>query len=177
MYSDASVEPGQQPRLGWILLQDSGQLCAARILDVDSHTLKEWIPRKQQIFAAETFCFPAAIIDQPGFFCDADVIWFADNEATASSIIRGASCPEDVHGLAEVTFAMVAALRCRLWVEWVDSASNPSDGLSREGLQNARFGALAQRARPDLRHGSRQSIALLSVLTLSSDLQGSDTGS
>ena len=26
---------------------------------------------------------------------------------------------------------------CRIWFEWIDSKSNPSDGLSRDGLDDA----------------------------------------
>ena len=39
---------------------------------------------------------------------------------------------------------MMAVLRYRLWVEWIDSASNPSDGLSRAGLSDALFGHCAE---------------------------------
>ena len=27
-----------------------------------------------------------------------------------------------------------ATLGCRVWIEWIDSDSNPSDGLSRKGM-------------------------------------------
>ena len=56
---------------------------------------------KTHIMAAETFCFPAAILDQTDFFAGHDIVWFCDNEAAVSSIIRGAAQPEDISGLAE----------------------------------------------------------------------------
>ena len=42
--------------------------------------------------------------------------------------------------MPEVEVAVQAAhllwlhLGCRVWIEWIDSASNPADGLSRQGL-------------------------------------------
>ena len=87
-------------------------------------------------------------MESPEFFVDQDVIWLADNEASVSTIIRGACQPEDINGLAEATFVMMAVLRCRLWVEWIDSASNPSDGLSRTGLSDPLYGNCAEVATP-----------------------------
>ena len=105
--------------------------------------MRGWIERKTQICAAETFCFPAAIIDAPDFFRNHDVLWFCDNEAAVSTIIRGACVPEDINGFAEATAILSAKLGCRLWVEWVDSKSNPSDGLSRAGLGDVEYGRVA----------------------------------
>ena len=85
------------------------------------------------MFAAETFCFPAAILDCPEFFAGQDIVWFADNEASVSTIIRGACTIDDIHDLAEATMDMIALHRCWLWVDWIDSNSNPADELSGQG--------------------------------------------
>ena len=45
--------------------------------------------------------------------------------------------------LAEATMVMMALLRCRLWVERIDSNSNSADGLSRQGLKDPLFGTNA----------------------------------
>ena len=71
------------------------------------------------------------------------MLWFSDNEAAVSTIIRGACEPEDINGLAEATTILSARLGARIWVEWIDSKSNPSDGLSREGLGAVDYGHLA----------------------------------
>ena len=75
-----------------------------------------------------------ASVADPRLFCGRDVLCFIDNEAAASTIIRGATREEDVQGIAELTQFLWAALQCRVWIEWIDSDSNPSDGLSRDGL-------------------------------------------
>ena len=60
-----------------------------------------------------------------------DILWFIDNEAAASSLFRGSSKEQDVHAIAQVSHLLYHHLQCRVWIEWVDSHSNPSDGLSR----------------------------------------------
>ena len=65
-----------------------------------------------------------------------DVLIFVDNEAAVSALIRGASRVADAAQLTELFHALLLRLAARAWVEWVDSDSNPADGLSRRGLQD-----------------------------------------
>ena len=62
------------------------------------------------------------------------MIWFVDNEAAVSTLIRGAAKPEDLDRVAACASVSLLQLSCRVWWEWIDSKSNPSDGLSRKGL-------------------------------------------
>ena len=59
-----------------------------------------------------------------------------DNEAAAACLIRGGSKQEDVHLLAQYSQLLCHSLNARLWIEWIDSESNPSDGLSRLGISD-----------------------------------------
>ena len=72
-------------------------------------------------------------------FAGQDIIWFADNEASVTTIIRGACTPNDINDFAGATMAMMALQ----WLEWIDSNSNPADGLSRQELADPLFGAIA----------------------------------
>ena len=96
-----------------------------------------WTERKQQIFPAETAAVPIAfcLLQQAVF--QRDVIAFVDNEAAVSALIRGSSRVVDAAQLAELLHAILLRLSCRVWVEWIDSNSNPADGLSRQGLLDA----------------------------------------
>ena len=38
--------------------------------------------------------------------------------------------------MVEAIHLLQAVLNVRVWVEWIDSASNPADGLSRGGLED-----------------------------------------
>ena len=65
-----------------------------------------------------------------------DVIFFVDNEAAVAACIRGASRCDDVGLIVQAIQWEALKLDCRLWFEWIDSKSNPSDGLSRDGLDD-----------------------------------------
>ena len=109
--------------------------------------MKAWKVRRQQICAAEAFAVITALEDTPEAFRGRDIVWFIDNEAACASLVRGASSQEDIAGIAETAQWLCMRLQCRIWYEWVDSASNPSDGLSREGLLCPRYGKLARVAK------------------------------
>ena len=132
IYSDASFEDGVL-RLGWIIFplrgRPFGGTCA-----VPTAVLDAWTPRKQQIFPGESLCGLLVPWLHGPALRHHDLLWFIDNEAAVSSLIRGASSQEDVHLIAQFSHAFLHTLQCRVWYEWTDSASNPSDGLSRDGL-------------------------------------------
>ena len=48
-------------------------------------------------------------------------------------MMRG-SCGPDVSAIVNVVQWLLFQVDCRPWFEWVDSSSNCSDGLSRDGL-------------------------------------------
>ena len=61
-------------------------------------------------------------------------MWFIDNEAACSSMVRGGSTAEDVAEIAAIAHLLLLKFQIKVWFEWIDSDSNPSDGLSRDGL-------------------------------------------
>ena len=76
-----------------------------------------------------------------------EVIWFVDNKVARATLIRRASSQEDVTAVAEVVFILSLKLDCRVRFEWIDSKSNPLDGLSRDGLACPEWGLWAKEAR------------------------------
>ena len=95
-----------------------------------------WTDRRQQIFPAETAAVPIALAKLQAHSAGRDVIAFVDNEAAVSALVRGASRATDAAQLVELAHALLLKLGCRLWIEWVDSLSNPADGLSRDGVED-----------------------------------------
>ena len=95
-----------------------------------------WLPRVQQIFAAEAFAALALPPQHAELLRGRDIVWFIDNLASCSSLIRGGSAQEDVEQIALASHLLLMVLGCRVWFEWVDSGSNPADGLSRDGLDD-----------------------------------------
>ena len=100
-------------------------------------TLDSWCGRKQQIYPGEALAALVVPLLQPHFFQAADVLWFIDNEAAVASLVRANSQQPDVHLICLFAHAWIFKHGTRIWYEWIDSSSNPSDGLSRAGLADA----------------------------------------
>lgn len=133
VYTDASFEANKL-RLGWVVfaqppLKPIGGTCA-----VPQAVLEEWVPRKQQIFPGEALCLLILPMLLPDILKGRDLLWFIDNQAAVAAAVKTASAEEDVFEIAHMTALLRARLQCRCWFEWIDSDSNPSDGLSRDGL-------------------------------------------
>ena len=43
---------------------------------------------------------------------------------------------EDIDAVAALTTVQAAKLKSSIWFEWIDSDSNPADGLSRDGVED-----------------------------------------
>ena len=92
--------------------------------------------RKTQIYAAEVFAILAAVHEHLIELASRDVIFFIDNEAACAAMVRGSSSEEDVGAVVNAVHWLLFRVDCRPWFEWVDSKSNCSDGLSRDGLED-----------------------------------------
>ena len=61
-----------------------------------------------------------------------DNIWFVDNTAALGGIVKRASGLAVSEAIIAESWMKAFALKVRLWVEYVDSSGNWSDGISRE---------------------------------------------
>ena len=134
LYSDTEFTEGHLPRIGFILYRDVPLVPLGFSMVLPHSMVRDWVERRMQIFPAETAAVPLALATLQEAVQGRDVVAFCDNEAAVSTLVRGASKAEDVTLLAELTHAFLLVLGCRLWVDWVDSKSNPADGLSRDGI-------------------------------------------
>ena len=66
-----------------------------------------------------------------------DVLWFIDNTAACSAMIKGASPVRDCSEMALIASTALASIQSRPWFEYVASHQNPADPLSREGYHDA----------------------------------------
>ena len=132
IYSDASFEKGTL-RVGWVLMTSPplGVSCL-----VPSEVTDSWIERHQQIYPGETLCGLLVPWVHGDILAGRDLLWFVDNEAAVSSLIKGSSGQEDVHAIVQLAHLIFQKRQIRPWIEWIDSASNPSDGLSRLGIED-----------------------------------------
>jgi hypothetical protein len=86
--------------------------------------------------AAEAVAVLTALVLTPKALANRELVWFIDNESALSSLIRGGSKAEDVGHVAACTQLAMLEHSCAAWYEWIDSASNPADGLSRDGIKD-----------------------------------------
>ena len=131
-YSDASFEDGEL-RMGWVLFEQGHQPVGYSCV-VPPSEIATWVVREQQIYVGESLAILTALRAMPQRFAQRSVLWFLDNQASLSSLIRGTSTQDDVHELVQGVHLTLHQLSCRCWWEWVDTESNISDGLSRSGV-------------------------------------------
>ena len=132
VYSDASFEQGEL-RLGWVLFPGPWRTLGGTCL-VPQAVLDSWADRRQQIYPGETLAVLAVPMLYADLFQNRDVLWFLDNQASLATALTGASTQDDVHELSHLAAVCRVRTSTRMWFDWIDSESNPSDGLSRLGL-------------------------------------------
>ena len=118
-----------------------------------------FIQRLTQIYPAETLVQWIATRHQPDVMAGKVMVLFIDNQAAMVALTSGSSRAADAAWLSHVTHLLWFQLGIRVWVEWVDSESNPADGLSREGLGDPWTQAQAVRLRWDLEEVSPPPVA------------------
>ncbi|CAE8595290.1 unnamed protein product [Polarella glacialis] len=137
-WSDAEYDPCQ-PSLGggvgYIVRYDGATIGAAARVPPDVIALL--LPRAQQIGQLEALVPLVALMNETELFKSSDVLWGIDNTSAEASLVRGYSTKSDTAAIVVATHLVAAYLDCRIFYFHVDSASNPSDGLSRDGLNDA----------------------------------------
>jgi hypothetical protein len=135
LYTDAEFHPEPVPtsRLGLVYMDTAFGSTRAGSIDVPAEVMNSFLHRETQIYACESFAGPVAAWNWAKHWKGRDVMWFVDNTAALSAMLKGSSPAQDVAHLMEIMHLRLAFFSCRIWLEWVDSAANPSDGLSRDG--------------------------------------------
>ena len=109
-------------------------ICASA--DLSQAALDSFLPRKQQIACCEAYACPVVPLNWPELLKGRDLIWWIDNQSVCSAMLRGSSSQSDLTQLMSIAHILLASLGTRFWIEWIDSDSNPSDGLSRKGTSD-----------------------------------------
>jgi len=137
VWTDAEYDP-DKPELGGgvgyvIQTPDRTVVGAAR---VPASMVKLLLPRKQQIGQLEALV-PYIVVFNETWLQGCDVWWGVDNTSAESSLIKGYSSKADTASIVACAHILFAACDIRPWFFHVDSDSNPSDGASRDGLDDA----------------------------------------
>ena len=132
-YNDASwPDPAEEetnpPRLGWLFLEPGD--AKAFTAKLTNQVVSRWLPRKQQIMCAEALA-PRTALHHSAARLN---IMVRGQSGCGEQSDPGSARPEEVGRIASMQATLAAQLSTQVWYEWVDSAPNPSDGLSRVGV-------------------------------------------
>ena len=61
-----------------------------------------------------------------------DVLFFIDNQSVCCALTKGCSRSWDICAMSSAWHLFSFKIGCKIWIEWVPSADNPADILSRE---------------------------------------------
>ena len=86
----------------------------------------------QPIAKCELAMLPILLYHEKHNLVDRDVVWLVDNTAALGGVIKGASGLAISEQLIAAFWMMAFALGTRLWIEYIDSKGNWSDGISRD---------------------------------------------
>jgi len=140
--SDASWEPGSASgtpgRVCFFLLDQQTSFRKGAVFDIkwDSPLLRHLEHRSSQIMAAELLGPMLALAFGGAFLRKASATFFMDNLSGLCAIVKGGSRRVDLAALANGIATGFVTKDCRAWIDYVESASNSTDGGSRVGVSD-----------------------------------------
>ena len=138
VYSDAAfgdLDDGLPGRAGWIAISPGGVM-RAYFWDLSPEKLEALSEKETHIALLEALPAVFAVLSLGEFLRGKPVIWFVDNQGSASSLVKGSSSDREVNRCVILAQWLWAYREILVWLEWVDSASNISDGVSRYGMRD-----------------------------------------
>lgn len=137
--SDAQVEPGAYPGGGYLLvdLLDGNRRGAWYVfkddcLELLGTSMEAIASGKQPIASCECAMLPFVLLREGEALRDRDIIWMVDNTAALGGAVKGTSGEQTLEKLIGLFWILTYRFQCRVWLEYVDSKSNWSDGISRD---------------------------------------------
>ena len=122
-----------------MLVHDPEGARLARYLQFKESELKAWNLSiqeieggKQPIALCEAAMLPLTLLALPEVYRGRRIVWYVDNTSATAAFVKGASANESLECIVAIFWLACFHLDCAIWLEWVDSESNWSDGLSRD---------------------------------------------
>ena len=133
--SDAAQDHPMQGSAGALILHPSGRRDAL-VLTVDDRLFALWNEHPAKIAQLELCVVAMTIASLASSLRAHHGLWFVDNIASLMSLIKGRSPTPELDIMSGMVHAMLCGLQCMIYWEWVASADNWSDGVSRLGLSD-----------------------------------------
>ena len=93
--------------------------------------MKEWGGSEHCIALIEQAALILGILKFKDILRERSVLWFEDNAAVLSGLVKGTSGHAKLDSGAASIHLLLAALGARTWLEYVESGAKWSDGASR----------------------------------------------
>ena len=103
-------------------------------VSVPPQVLANLVERKKQIGVLELLWLVLALFAWPALLRDACVLAFENNEGVRFSVIRAMSKHYDINALLSFFWLSANHLSCQIWMDRVASGDNPTDCLTKPGL-------------------------------------------
>ena len=130
--SDGRADESGPPSVGVVLFDpQTGRRCAVAAR-ITGDLLRAWGDPVQPIALVEQAAVLLGVCQFAGVLRGRPVLWFEDNAAVLAGLVKGSSSTADLDQGVAVIHLLLAALQVRVWFEYVESAANWSDGVSRE---------------------------------------------
>ena len=142
-FSDGSAPekgdpPGTKSQVGAVMLSWWRESPAGFGVVIPERLIKTWIPRENQIALIEIFAAVLFISHFGPELAGKRVLGLIDSESALDALIKGQSKFNDVILLLKVFWDLVAEHQIDIFLDRVSTDANPSDGLSRGALDEAR---------------------------------------
>ena len=131
LYTDASDVPERTPRqvLGAVLIDQDTILHT--YWPVSPAIISRWIQKKNHMSQLELLAAPLALATWRQRLERRDILLFIDNEGACANLVKGFSSQADSSAIVGQFWLMACSLELNIYVDRVESKSNPSDGPSR----------------------------------------------
>ena len=130
--------PGTKERVGAVMAAWWRQAPAGSSLAVPHQLIKTWIPRGNQIALVELFGAVLALSHFGAELAGKRVVMLIDSESALDALIKGQSKFSDVIKIVKIFWELVADYHLDLYLDKVSTDANPSDGLSRGKVEEAK---------------------------------------
>ena len=137
LYTDASDVPDRVPQraLGACLIDPSSQLFTYTSCEVPQTVVDTWLPKKSHMGQLELLAAVLALDTWQRRLAEASVLLFIDNDSAAANLVKGYSAKSDSAAIVGQFWLLAAHLQLSVYIDRVESKSNPSDGPSRLDFQ------------------------------------------
>lgn len=133
--SDAAHEGSGLGTGGFLFVNPQGRRLGS-VVHITQEVQQLWGNQAAIIAQLELLMVLQAALQYPNDFRGSACIWFCDNIASLMSLVKGRSDVHSLDHMSRMIHLLMFQLRCHAWYEWIPSASNWSDGISRTGFHD-----------------------------------------